>query len=493
MSWPLWLIAARGRSAMALYIIDTNSFNSGLLANNDEVLQLAGSVISSSGALALGNGLLVAVSYAIRGTLIGSRGLDAGASARVFLDTSALVSSFNLHAIEVFGGSTINNRGTIEASGIAIILKFDLTAGTSIVYNHGVILGSNAIDVQAANTGTARVYNYGSIIGRVLAIEFASGDDVVINAGNITGNIELGGGADYFDTANGLLSGAPRASVSGEAGNDTLIGGVRGELLDGGEDADRIHGGGGDDSIRGGLGADTLNGGEGADSIDGGSEVDWLHYTTSTEGVAVDLIAGTGLGGDAEGDVISAIENVFGSQFDDDISGTVLANHLAGGKGNDTLFGNEGNDLLQGDVGNDLLDGWVGLDTLLGGAGNDTLIGGLGKDLLTGAGGLDVIRFESIAESGVAFADRDVINTFARGDRIDLAAIDANVTLAGDQAFSFIGAAALTGAGQVNAVNTAGTNWLISISTDADAAAEMTLTVLAAPGFTGILAVDFIL
>lgn len=477
---------------MALYIIDTNSF-SNVLANGDEVLQIASSVLSSGGNLALGNANLVDLSYLIRGTLIGSRGLDAGTNARVYLDTSAVVSSFNLHAVEILDGSTITNRGTIEASGDALVLGFGAPAGTSTAYNHGMISGQVAIDAEVASTGTARIYNYGSIFGRIFAINLSSGNDVVINSGIISGRVSLGQGDDYFDTSTGLLDGAPLARVTGDVGNDTILGGVRGEFLDGEADADRIHGGGGADSILGGTGNDTLNGGEGADTIDGGGDIDWLHYTTSTQGVAVDLFAGTGLGGDAEGDVISGIEHVFGSQFDDDIAGTVFANHLVGGKGSDTIFGNEGNDTLQGDAGNDLLDGWVGLDTLLGGAGNDTLIGGLGKDLLTGAGGLDVIRFESTAESGVAFADRDVINTFARGDKIDLSAIDANVALAGDQAFTFIGGAALTGAGQINAINIGGTNWLISISNDADAAAEMTISVLGAPGFAGIIAGDFIL
>jgi serralysin len=51
----------------------------------------------------------------------------------------------------------------------------------------------------------------------------------------------------------------------------------------------------------------------------------------------------------------------------------------------------------------------------------------------------------SVADSPLAFAGRDVINTFAHGDKIDLSAIDARANVAGDQAFSFIGAAAFSG------------------------------------------------
>ncbi len=50
------------------------------------------------------------------------------------------------------------------------------------------------------------------------------------------------------------------------------------------------------------------------------------------------------------------------------------------------------------------------------------------------SGGNDVLRFSSYSDSG------DIIRDFVRGeDRIDLSAIDANATLAGDQAFEFRG------------------------------------------------------
>jgi hypothetical protein len=58
-----------------------------------------------------------------------------------------------------------------------------------------------------------------------------------------------------------------------------------------------------------------------------------------------------------------------------------------------------------------------------------------------------MFRFLAAADSAVGAA-RDVIQAFnpAGGDRIDLAAIDANAALAGDQGFAFLGTAAFTGA-----------------------------------------------
>jgi Ca2+-binding RTX toxin-like protein len=96
--------------------------------------------------------------------------------------------------------------------------------------------------------------------------------------------------------------------------------------------------------------------------------------------------------------------------------------------------------------------------TILGGACNDTLTGGGGGDVLIGNGGQDVIkgtngsidrmRFLLPSDSAVG-ATRDVIQAFnpAEGDRIDLATIDANLGVAGNQAFTFIGKSTFTGAG----------------------------------------------
>jgi hypothetical protein len=48
------------------------------------------------------------------------------------------------------------------------------------------------------------------------------------------------------------------------------------------------------------------------------------------------------------------------------------------------------------------------------------------KDTMTGGGGLDRMVLSALSDSGTAFAYRDVIDTFAHSDKIDLAAIDAN-------------------------------------------------------------------
>ena len=61
--------------------------------------------------------------------------------------------------------------------------------------------------------------------------------------------------------------------------------------------------------------------------------------------------------------------------------------------------------------------------------------------------------------------------------------IDADETVAGDQAFTFVGTAAFTAPGQINFFTTA-TDTFILVNTDADATQEMTIRLV------GVHAVD---
>ncbi len=76
----------------------------------------------------------------------------------------------------------------------------------------------------------------------------------------------------------------------------------------------------------------------------------------SAAAVTVDLTAGTGTGGDAEGDTLSEIENLNGSTLADILSGDAVANVLQGGDGDDTLRGGAGADTLNGGDGADFAD-----------------------------------------------------------------------------------------------------------------------------------------
>ncbi|MBG1260165.1 M10 family metallopeptidase C-terminal domain-containing protein [Nostoc commune] len=99
------------------------------------------------------------------------------------------------------------------------------------------------------------------------------------------------------------------------------------------------------------------------------------------------------------------------------------------------------------------LDGGNGNDVIKGGDGNDVLGGGNGTDRLTGGSGNDTFQYNSVSDSP-AGPSRDVITDFfgngnLPGDRIDLSSIDANSTIGGNQAFTFIGTRAFTAPGQI--------------------------------------------
>ena len=121
---------------------------------------------------------------------------------------------------------------------------------------------------------------------------------------------------------------------------------------------------------------------------------------------------------------------------------------------NYTIKGGSGNDTINaGGTGNDTIDGGSCNDTINGGRGNDILTGGTGTDILTGGAGNDIFKFNSVLESKPGVL-RDVITDFVGndnlpGDQIDLSTIDANSNIAGNQAFTFIGANAFSGVGQI--------------------------------------------
>jgi Ca2+-binding RTX toxin-like protein len=188
----------------------------------------------------------------------------------------------------------------------------------------------------------------------------------------------------------------------------------------------------------------------------------------------VNLALGEATAGDAQGDLFTGIEWLAGSAGNDQLTGDAGAN---------VLFGREGNDLLQGGDGNDILNGDAGNDTLNGGAGVDVLRGGLGADRFV---------FLNMGDSGASgeLRDRIVDFTGAQLDRIDLSSLDANLTVAGNQAFTFIGGAEFSAPGQVRAF-TNGSSTFVLLSADAGlATTELSFLI---SGTTAPIATDFIL
>jgi uncharacterized repeat protein (TIGR01451 family) len=83
-----------------------------------------------------------------------------------------------------------------------------------------------------------------------------------------------------------------------------------------------------------------------------------------------------------------------GTAGDDVLRGTPGVDVLCGLGGNDVLVGFGGNDRLLGGAGNDRLLGGAGKDSLKGGNGRDELLGGAGADRLDGGRGRDTLAGE---------------------------------------------------------------------------------------------------
>lgn len=177
--------------------------------------------------------------------------------------------------------------------------------------------------------------------------------------------------------------------LKGSAYADNLRGNAVNNTFWGGDANDIIYGRDGNDALKGENGHDILFGGNGGDTLDGGSGTDRADYHHSSTAVSVNLKTGAVSGGEANGDTLISIENLYGSQHNDSLQGSDGNNRIDGEKGSDLIHGNKGHDILNGQDGNDTLYGQDGNDTLNGGKGNDVLSGGSGSDSMVGGLGDD--------------------------------------------------------------------------------------------------------
>lgn len=240
-------------------------------------------------------------------------------------------------------------------------------------------------------------------------IDGGSGDDTIagedgddeISGGDGIDNIDGGAGNDTIEAGDGddtvtgwtgndtIDGGWGNDTISGHDGDDTLIGGVGDDIIDGGLGEDVIDGGLGSDTINGGAHNDTIIGDDTVDTVDGGQGSDTIDYSASASGLTIDLVNNVVSGGDAEGDSLTSIENIIGSNGGGD---TLLGNDEA-----NSFWGNAGDDILEGAAGADVLDGGNGADHLKGGSGDDTLIfdsgdsAGATPDLIEGNVGTDTL------------------------------------------------------------------------------------------------------
>ncbi len=289
------------------------------------------------------------------------------------------------------------------------------------------------------------------------------GDDILVGGGG-TDVIDGGAGIDTnsFETIGVGVIATVNADGTGTADygpvNETFTGI---ENLTGSDNDDELRAIGAVDNVLiGGAGNDTLAGGGGTDVIDGGDGID----TNSFETIGVGVIATVNADGTGTADygpvneTFTGIENLTGSDNDDELRAIGAANNV--------LIGGAGDDILAGGGGTDVIDGGAGIDTnsfetigvgvvatvnadgtgtadyglvnesftgienltgsdnddelraigaannvLIGGDGNDTLAGGGGTDVIDGGAGIDTNSFETIGFGVIAVVNADGTGT----------------------------------------------------------------------------------
>lgn len=273
-------------------------------------------------------------------------------------------------------------------------------------------------------------------------IEGNDGDDL-LEGGAGADTLDGGTGTDtasYAGSVSGVtVSLATGAGTGGDAQGDTLL---NIENLTGSDSADSISGNNGDNLLTGGAGADVLDGGAGTDTAS---------YAGSSAGVTFNLAAGTGVGGDAQGDTLSNIENVIGSANADVLTGDGNANDLDGGAGNDTLIGGAGGDTIDGGAGSDTVsyagssagvtidlaaatasggdaasDTLTNIENITGSANVDTLTGDSNANVLNGGAGNDTISLgagDDTVEFGVGSGTDTVTDDGFDGTSTDTLAL----------------------------------------------------------------------
>ncbi len=242
-----------------------------------------------------------------------------------------------------------------------------------------------------------------------------NGQDIGVAASSVTRIDVYGGmGDDTIDlssvsaTAFGSLT---TVNLSGDDGNDVLIGSQLNDTLAGGSGDDALSGGEGDDSLWAGAGNDALNGEDGNDMLLGQNGNDILRGGAGNNSLQGDDPWG------ATGDDVYVVEPSAGTfRYDwfadpsgiDTLDFSPFANNLTidlnasyqvaaaneyliaelsgtfenviGGDGNDTITGNGADNTLHGGDGNDILHGGAGNDALYGDGGDDSFFGDAGNN-----------------------------------------------------------------------------------------------------------------
>lgn len=145
---------------------------------------------------------------------------------------------------------------------------------------------------------------------------------------------------------------------------ETIVGGEGSDLIQSGDGNDRLEGEAGNDTSQGDAGKDILVDAAGDDVLDGGDGTDRLSFDDDAVSVGVTVNLSAGIGEGSGLNRIAAIEDLRGSDKNDELAGDSGPNRLWGGPGDDEVLGNAEADVLDGGPGRDSIDGGEGVDSV---------------------------------------------------------------------------------------------------------------------------------
>ncbi|NNB45198.1 retention module-containing protein [Pseudomonas chlororaphis] len=275
-------------------------------------------------------------------------------------------------------GETLNLDHNLTAGRVGMEYAFNGGAYTAIADGGSFTAGADGtyqIHITNLTNPSGGNANGSENYQLTMTVNYAGGQESTSDYhGTYTASDSHGGS----DSAAVSISYQGGHTLTGTAGDDVLLAGSGDNLINAGDGNDVLIAGSGNNTLHGDAGNDLLFSGPGNDLLDGGTGNDTASYAHASAGVTVDLsLLGAQNTGGAGTDILTAIENLVGSNYNDSLTGDNNANIITGGLGNDVLNGGGGDDLLIGGLGNNSLTGGSGSDTFQWQQGNS------GHDLIT--------------------------------------------------------------------------------------------------------------
>ncbi|MDD2949815.1 MAG: hypothetical protein PHU29_03405, partial [Sulfuricurvum sp.] len=407
--------------------------------------------------------------------------------------------------------------GTYYYADGTLVISFNANATQTLVdQTVHAIAYSNTSDMPPSSIQIDWVFNDGNVSDQGTGGALSATGSTLVQIISVRDDLVLNGTSGDDILSGDLIENGSFDTISGFGGNDTIEGKDGNDILDGGDGIDTLSyatasagvgvsiktttaqntvGAGVDtvlnfenligsnynDTLRGNALGNTILGldgndiiyagkGTGDDILDGGNGIDAVSYYDSGAGVTVSLnITGVQNTIGNGNDTILNFERLYGSNYNDILSGNGSDNIIRGYNGDDTINGGGGNDtidggngmdtvsyataaggvsvalsntsaqntgsagidilmsieniigssyddVLTGNTGDNTISGGVGNDTIDGGLGHDTIDGGVGDDTLDGGDGIDTLSYATASAGvGVSIKTTTAQNTVRAG------------------------------------------------------------------------------